>query len=292
MTETPFTAVPELLAVIGDPIAHSLSPPMHMAAIRALRLNYLYVACHVRPGGLRRFVDEVRRGKRLAGFNVTLPHKEKIIPLLSGVSPLAKVVGAVNTVYWKGGKLWGTNTDVDGFALSLKDLGVPLRKRTACVFGAGGASRAVLFALGRLGFGAVAVVNRTQRRASRLAEEMQDHFSACTFSAFAWETAVLAELFPRTDFFINTTSIGLEGESYPPLPFEKARPGAVACDILYTPRNTSFLACARSNGLRVQNGVKMFVAQGSLAFRLWTGRAAPSGVMEEVLRQACEEGAS
>jgi shikimate dehydrogenase len=290
MTETPFTAVPELLAVIGNPVAHSLSPAMHTAAIRALRLNYLYIACHVRPGGLRRFVDEVRRSKRLAGFNVTLPYKEKIIPLLSGISPLAKAVGAVNTVYWKGGKLWGTNTDVDGFAQSLKDLGVPLRKRAACVFGAGGASRAVLFALGRLGFETVAVINRTERRGARLSAEMQDHFSACTFSAFAWEDAVLKELFPRMNFFINTTSIGLEGEAYPPLPFEKARPDSVACDILYTPHNTSFLACARANGLRVQNGVKMFVAQGALAFRLWTGRTAPNGVMEAVVRKYGEGG--
>lgn len=274
---------PQLLCVIGDPIAHSLSPVMHQAAINALGLNYQYIACRVLPAELGDFVDDVRRTKRLAGFNVTLPHKETILPYLDEISELASRVGAVNTVYWQGNRLCGTNTDVAGFSYALESLGKSLSRKSACVLGAGGASRAIVYALGALGFSQVAVVNRTIEKAQALVESMSPHFPDTTLIASAWQHERLDSFVATSDFIINTTSIGLAGEPYPTLPFHRAKADAVACDIIYRPLLPPFLTQANASGLQCQNGMAMFIGQGQASFQLWTGQTPPVDVMEKAL---------
>lgn len=279
-----FSAVPKLLAVIGDPISHSLSPVMHQAAIDAAGLNYLYIACHVTPRKLATFVQTVRSERSLAGFNVTLPHKEKIIRHLDGITDVARAIGAVNTVYWKQDKLWGTNTDSLGFQQALLALKQPYKGKAACVFGAGGASRAIVYALEEFGFSRIILVNRTVKKARALAHAFASYFPKSHVDVLPWEFSVLQNVFSEIDYFINTTSIGLSGDSFPRLPFKVAKPSAVACDIIYRPARTPFLQLAHRHGLRCQNGMPMFIGQGAMAFKLWTGKSPDVQIMEEALQ--------
>ncbi|WP_088008060.1 shikimate dehydrogenase [Indiicoccus explosivorum] len=244
-------------AVIGDPIAHSLSPVMHEEWFRLHGIDASFIPIRVKPGELKLAVDAMKR-LGVSGFNVTLPFKQEIVPLLDELSPAAITMNAVNTVVCKDGRLYGTNTDGDGFVRSL-----PVLPKDAAILmvGAGGAARGITFALKRHGFGDITITNRTARRAEELAGS----------TGTGWITVRDAEeQLGKFDLIINTTSAGM-GDGALPMATGNLRSGASVCDIIYTPLETPLLRQAKDRGCSTQNGVGMFVHQGAIAFEEWTG---------------------
>lgn len=261
------------LAVLGHPIAHSLSPAMHAWALSALGLRGTYEALDTPPEALPERLQEVRRGYR--GVNLTVPLKKRALPLLDWVSPEARAIGAVNTVLSAEGHLLGFNTDAPGFLMALEAGGFPLRG-PALVLGAGGAGRAVAYALKGAGL-RVWVWNRTPERAQALAEEMG-------LEAVPLEAARAAYL------LVNATSVGLGDPGATPLPPELFPDEGVAVDLVYRPLWTRFLKEAKARGLGVQTGLPMLAWQGALAFRIWTGLLPDPVGMERVALGALGKG--
>ncbi len=262
-----------VLGILGHPVAHSLSPAMQEAALAARGLTGSYRLLDTPPEALARRLEEVRRGYR--GVNVTVPLKEAVLPLLDGVHPEARAIGAVNTVVNRGGRLIGHNTDAPGFLRSLEEAGV--RGRRALVLGAGGAARAVAYALKGAGW-EVGVHNRTRSRAEALAR------------AFGLEVVPL-EAARQADLVVNATSVGLDDPAATPLPAALFPPRGFAVDLVYRPLLTRFLAEAAAAGLGTVDGLGMLLWQGALAFELWTGERAPVGAMRAALRRALGAGA-
>ena len=260
------------LGILGHPVGHSLSPAMHEAALRELGIGGGYERLDTPPARLSERLREVRRGFR--GVNVTVPLKELVVPLLDGLSPAARAIGAVNTVVNEGGRLLGENTDAAGFLRSLEEAGVGGRR--AVVLGAGGAARAVVYALRGAGY-EVGIVNRTRARAEALAR---------AFGARVVGPADVRE----ADLVVNATSVGLGDPSATPLPAEFLPSSGFAVDLVYRPLRTRFLREAEERGLAVVDGLGMLLWQGVLAFELWTGREAPVEAMRRALASALTEG--
>ncbi|GAB5602496.1 shikimate dehydrogenase [Thermus sp. FJN-A] len=257
------------LAVLGHPVAHSLSPAMHRFALESLGLGGSYEALDTPLEALPERLGEVRRAYR--GANLTIPLKEAALGLLDWVSPEARAIGAVNTVLSVEGGLFGFNTDAPGFLAALKAGGIPLRG-PALVLGAGGAGRAVAWALREAGL-EVWVWNRTGERALALAAEFG-------LKAVPLERAKEARL------LVNATSVGLGDPGATPLPPELLPEEGAAVDLVYRPLWTRFLREAKARGLKVQTGLPMLAWQGALAFRIWTGLLPDPLGMEEAARRA------
>ncbi|OHX53550.1 shikimate dehydrogenase [Planococcus salinarum] len=247
-------------AVIGDPISHSLSPFMHETWFRENGLDASFIPVHVEPSDLKQAYEALLI-LGASGFNVTLPHKQAIIPLLGGIDDTAAAMDAVNTVVRSGKSFNGTNTDGDGFVKSLLTM-KPASDSRILLIGAGGAARGISFALKRGGFEDVTITNRTYRRAEELASETGS------------KPMMKAEAEHRLgdfDIIIQTTSVGLAEDEALPIGLQNVRPGSLAADIVYNPIETPFLKRAEEEGCRTLNGVGMFVYQGAIAFEKWTG---------------------
>lgn len=247
-------------AVIGDPIAHSLSPVMHETWFKENGIEASYIPVHAEPADLSAACDSLLL-LGASGFNVTLPHKQTIIPLLSGIDVTAGTMNAVNTVIRKDKGFVGINTDGDGFVQSLLTK-EPKRTAKILVIGAGGAARGICFALVRAGFGNIAITNRTYRRAQELAEATD---------ASAMTIADAEEQLGDFDIVIQTTSVGLAEDEALPLSISNLSSHALTADIVYNPIETPFLKAAEEKGCRTLSGVGMFVYQGAIAFEQWTG---------------------
>ncbi|MFD1030552.1 shikimate dehydrogenase [Metaplanococcus flavidus] len=247
-------------AVIGDPISHSLSPLMHDTWFKENGIDATFIPIHVEPSNLKQAFESLQT-LGVSGFNVTLPHKQAIIPLLDGVDDTASMMDAVNTVV-RGGKLYkGSNTDGDGFVESLLTTESSPDSKVLLI-GAGGAARGISFALKRRGFGDVTITNRTHRRAEELADESGS------------KSMVKAEAEKKLgdfDIIIQTTSVGLAENEALPISLQNIRAGTLAADIVYNPIKTPFLKVAEEKGCKTLNGVGMFVYQGAIAFEKWTG---------------------
>ena len=281
---TPADTAPRLVGVLGWPVGHSLSPAMHNAALRALKLDWRYLLLPVHPDQI---ADAVR-GLRALGFsgaNVTIPHKVAVYGLMDELTPEALAVGAVNTIIIRDGRFIGHNTDAYGFLTALTAAGYAPAERAALVLGAGGAARSVVFALARAG-AHVAVYNRTQERAQALAAGLAPHLPGADVQIVA--VAGLAAALRSADLVVNTTSVGMTGgPPGSPLPTgAQLRAGATVYDLIYTPRLTPFLRQARACGAQTIGGLGMLVHQGAQALTLWTGREAPVDVMERAARRA------
>ena len=241
------------LAVLGHPIAHSLSPELHTQWMEASGLFGRYEAVDVAPDALASVIDAMRRGE-WDGLNVTIPHKEAVIPYLDELDEAARRAGAVNTIYRKDGRLIGTNTDGAGLVEALN----PYTDWSGhvLVIGAGGAARGIVSALPTR---RVTIVNRTEARAVELAE------------AFDVTALPMADVdVSRFDVIIQTTSVGMQ-DGQTPLSLNGLRQNTVVCDIIYRPLMTPFLRDAVQRGAITVTGIAMFVGQGALAFERWTG---------------------
>ncbi len=262
-----------LYGVFGDPVAHSLSPVMHNSAFRHLGENGVYLAFRVTD--IPSAVVAIR-ALNLSGISVTIPHKVSILPLLDDVTPLARKIGAVNTVINRDGKLTGDNTDCRGAVRALLDATPVSRKRVA-VLGAGGAARAIGYGLMEEG-AAVTLVNRTIPRGEELAGEMRADF--CPLEDFSG----------GHDILVNTTSAGMTPYTDAmPVSSGLLDPDMVVMDIVYNPLETRLLAEARRRGCITVDGVAMFVYQGAIQFEMWTGRQAPLDVMRTAVLKALEQ---
>lgn len=283
----------KLYGVIGDPIGHSLSPVLHNAAFQAWGIPAVLLPWRIKPERLADFVAAARL-LPVAGACVTLPHKEKMLSLVDKPTPMARTVGAVNTLYWDGDELVGHNTDVEGFLQPLYTRGA---FPTALILGAGGAARAVLAGLLTLdGVTRVAVAARREEQARALVAGVQapkeEHAAPHTPPAvevIPWETRHDVD----ADLVINTTPVGMSGGNAPSTsPFTVFRSAGLAYDLIY--QNTPFLNAARAAGWNTLNGRDMFVAQGSAQFTLWTGfplpEAARAALDEAITRQTAERG--
>lgn len=273
----------KVVGVFGDPVEHSLSPSMHNAAFAALDLDWVYVPFHVKPEAL---CDAVRGVAALgmAGVNVTVPHKVRVMEHLDEIDDEARLIGAVNTIVNRSGRLVGYNTDGRGFLRSLKRQGGAEPKGARVVIlGAGGAAQAIACSLALHGAARVTVANRTRSKAEALADRISAHTSA---EGVSLEAKELAPKLAEADILVHTTSLGMypHHDVPPAVPPELLSPTTLVCDIVYTPRETSLIAAARSRGCRVVTGEGMLAYQGAIAFELWTGREAPEKVMLERLR--------
>ena len=268
------------LAVIGHPIKHSISPAMHQAALDALGVEARYERVEVAPDDLPAFVEELRGGE-WGGINVTVPHKEAVLPLLDEVTPEAAGIGAVNTVVVHGDRLIGNNTDGVGFLRALSDDGgFDPEGKVVALLGAGGAARAVLWSLVRSRTRVIRLFNRGLERAQRLAEAAQGWGEWTEVAVGSWgrDTEEWQELLSDCDLVINATSVGLLPEERP-LSAKAIPANALVMDLIYNPRPTRLLWDAARMGSRTLDGLPMLAYQGAAAFELWTGLKAPVGVM-------------
>ncbi len=272
--------------LLAYPAGHSLSPAMHNAAFAHLGLAARYEALEVRPEALA-LVAATLRSDEVLGANVTIPHKEAVIPFLDGVDETAARIGAVNTVVNRGGRLTGYNTDAPGFGRALAEAGLALQGRRALLLGAGGSARAVAYALLRAGVSCLGVYNRSAERAEALAGDFAALGPVHALEAGALEGAVLA-----ADLLINTTAVGMVRASRDPdaspLPPGVLPERGFVCDLVYRPAKTRLLREAEEAGLRTQNGLPMLVYQGAEAFGRWTGREPPVAVMMAAALTALE----
>ena len=269
------------LGLIGDPVAHSLSPAIQGAALAALGLEATYELWPTPATELPARVAALRAPDVL-GANVTVPHKLAVMDLLDAVSPLARRAGAVNTIVHQDGRLAGDNTDVHGFATSLLAACPNAGVRPALVLGAGGAARAVVLALEAMGVTRITVANRNPARAERLAADL----APTPLRVVAADEATLRRELVRVALLINATSLGWHpGET--PLPLDLLAvlaPNCFVVDLTY--RDTDLLVAARARGLRTLDGLPMLVHQGARALELWTGRQAPLAVMLDAAARA------
>lgn len=273
-----------VLGVIGNPISHSLSPVMHNAALAEMGADYVYVAFAIAAENLAAALAGFAAiGVR--GFNITLPHKQTVMPLLSEISPEAQAVGAVNTVWHTGSGWAGTNTDVAGFLAPLQALNQQWEGAQAVVLGNGGAARAVVAGCAQLGLAKVQVVGRSSERLQAFQHSWQDSPIRPPLAVHSWEA--LPELLPQADLVVNTTPLGMHPHAgVSPLEqaeLEGVRAGAIAYDLIYTPRPTRFLALAAQQGLKTIDGLEMLVQQGAAALEIWLQEPAPVNTMRQSL---------
>ncbi|MBC7327104.1 shikimate dehydrogenase [bacterium] len=272
----PIDATTKVVGVIGYPISHSLSPQMHNSAFLHLGLNYVYLAWEVEPSNLKLAIDGVR-GLGIVGLNVTIPHKEKVGEYLDELSEEARMVGAVNTILNKNGKLVGFNTDVEGFR---RALGCSVKDKKVVVLGAGGAGRAVVFALIKDGASCI-ILNRTEEKARDLAEKFK---GIGEVMADKLTPSALKRAMQEADILVNATSLGMKGESIEGIE-DALREDILVMDLVYNPRETPLLRIAKEKGARVVEGWRMLLHQGAYSFEIWTGKKAPLDVMENVLQK-------
>lgn len=274
----------KLLGVIGHPIAHSLSPIMHNAAIAALGVDSVYLPLPIAPQDFAVGIAGLA-AIGLQGFSITIPHKQAIIPFLAEVSDIAQAVGAVNTV-WRTDQGWqGTNTDVQGFLAPLHHYEWDWSQRVAVVLGAGGAARAVVAGCAQLGCAAVQVVGRNPQKLEAFRQSWEKSPLAVNLTVHAWDT--LSSLLPHADLLVNSTPIGMHpyGKESP---LENAmlphlRSHTIAYDLIYTPRPTPFLRQAQQQGAIAIDGIEMLVHQGAAALEIWLQQPAPIEVMRQAL---------
>ncbi|WP_026072522.1 shikimate dehydrogenase [Nodosilinea nodulosa] len=277
------TGTTRLLGVIGDPIAHSLSPVMHNAALAELGIDAVYVAFPVASGGLEAAIAGFA-ATGVKGFSVTIPHKQSIVPLLTELTVEAQAVGAVNTV-WRTERGWaGTNTDVAGFIAPLKAR-LDWSGKTALVLGNGGAARAVVAGCGQLGFAAVEVVGRNLEKLTNFEQSWANSPLHQSLTIHGWDS--LSARLPNADLLVNTTPIGMHTTAkQAPLTaqdLDLLPDHALVYDLIYTPRPTHLLALAAQRGLSVIDGLEMLVQQGATALEIWLQRPAPVATMRQAL---------
>lgn len=280
------------LGVIGYPLKRSLSPAFQQAALDHLRLDIVYEAWPTPEDALRTRTTTLR-SPAVLGANVTIPHKEAVIPMLDETDELSRRVGAVNTIVNSEGRLSGHNTDVAGFMRALRDDGgCDPEGRRAVIAGAGGAARAVVAGLLEAQAAAVTVINRTLSRANRLVDDLRPLATGSELRALPEMYASWAAVMGSCDLLVNCTSAGSVGfEKDSPVPFDLIRASMLVYDLVYDPAETALIVAARERGARVLGGLPMLVYQGAASFELWTGQQAPLDVMFDAARTALTAGA-
>ncbi|HLF89806.1 MAG TPA: shikimate dehydrogenase [Anaerolineales bacterium] len=278
------------LGLIGYPLSHSLSPKLHNAALKSLGLDGEYCLYAIPPSEeneLKELLETVRSGE-IHGLNVTIPHKQTVIPYVDELTPTAQAVGAVNTIYFRDGKLIGDNTDAPGFLADLKQflVNIPYSefRKNALVLGAGGSARAVVYALLQDGWQITLAARRPEQ-----AKSLADNLSQNSISNIQYPISIIqfpiSNLESPFSLIVNTTPLGMTPNvNNSPWPTDFPFPeNAAVYDLVYNPRETLLVSNARAAGLPATTGVGMLIEQAALAFEIWTGREAPRDVMRDAV---------
>jgi shikimate dehydrogenase len=285
--------VTQLISVIGYPLKHSISPDFQQAALDYYKLDIHYEAREVAVADLLSTIIQLRRPQNL-GANITVPYKEEVLHLIDEVDDFANLVGAVNTIVNRDGKLVGFNTDAHGFLKALRDDASfePENKR-AIVLGAGGAAHAVAFALLQEKVSSLIISNRSLEKAGHLADSLArqatNNKTNTDISAVLWQGSKLAETLQSCQLIVNCTTLGMKSSSYEeesPLTSDLIPKDALVYDLVYNPSETPLLRLAKEAGADTIGGLPMLVYQGADSFKIWTGREAPLDIMFSAARQA------
>lgn len=276
-----------LLGLIGYPIKQTLSPMMHNVAAQLMNLDYMYLPFPLHHSDLK---DGILGLKTLGfrGFNVTIPHKETVTKYLTSLSEEASIIGAVNCVVIEDGNLIGYNTDALGIYETLQPFTAEIQGNEVAIFGAGGASRAAIYTLIRhFKPSKIHLINRTSQRAESLMNYFVTNMRFNDITVHDLFPPDIASVIAKSALVINTTSLGMHPETED-TPFEHTggfKKGQIVFDMVYNPSNTKFLSMAKAEGAVAIDGIKMFVAQGSRSFELWTGQKMPEQEIYDTLQK-------
>lgn len=273
----------KLVGLLGYPLKHSYSPLMQNKAFEALGFNCLYLPIEVKEEDLGHVVKGMAK-MNFAGFNITIPHKVNIMKYLDETDELAAIIGAVNTVTIKEGRLKGYNTDGIGFLRSIElEKGISIRDKKVFILGSGGAAKGIALTFAYEGAREIVICNRTYDKAVQLAENINSKVRKCS-QAIPMSISHMQEALANTDILINTTSVGMTPHIEEiPLEPQLLKSRMLVCDIVYNPLKTKLLLEAEKAGCDTVNGLGMLAYQGAEAFKLWTGVEAPVQTMQEVL---------
>jgi len=266
-------------AVIGDPIDHSLSPNIHNAAFRSLNLDSTYIAYRIPKGDLAAGIESLKAIK-IAGFNVTIPHKIEMIKYLDVLDENCNLIGAVNTVSNDDGVLKGYNTDMIGFLDPIKKRNLTIKDTQVILLGAGGAARAIVAAMVKEKAGKITIVNRTMENAIKLAEFAEKIGGNADIVSVQKANELIADY----KFIINSTSIGMKNERwYHSISTENIGKDSIVYDIVYQPINTDLVKKSKENGATVIYGYEMLLSQAASAFKIWHKIEPPYDAMKKAL---------
>jgi shikimate dehydrogenase len=273
----------KLVGLLGNPLGHSFSPAMHNRAFETLGLNFFYLPIEVTADDLSTVAAGIAK-MNFAGYNITIPHKIRIMECLDAIDPLAQAIGAVNTVTLQAGRATGYNTDGEGYVRSLEtEAGIAVQGKRLLIVGCGGATRAIAMTLASRGARKILIANRTEQKAHDLVGEVNAKVRPCS-EVVTMQRAALAAALKQADVLINTTSVGMHPhEDRMPIEEDLIPGGIVVSDIVYNPMRTRLLKAAEAKGCRIVTGLGMLVYQGAEGFRMWTGVEPPVDEMFAVV---------
>lgn len=277
----------KIIGIIGKNIKNSLSPLFHNQIIPKYSLNFCYLPFQVAETDLGKAIQGIK-ALNIRGVNITFPHKEKAIEFLDKVEKSARRIGAVNTIVNNKGFLTGYNTDVIGFKKSLQEDGkFIIKEKKAVILGAGGAARAVVYALLEEAIEEICIFNRTLEKAKKIKQNLSSFFPKSRISVFYLEGEDLKDKIEKAHLLVNATSLGMPPRvDNTPLPDEKLfHPNLLVYDLIYHPARTLFLRQAERAGAKIINGLPMLVYQGIESFYLWTGLKPEGKEVSEIVRQ-------
>ncbi|WP_231040090.1 shikimate dehydrogenase [Pectinatus cerevisiiphilus] len=264
-----YTGKTKNLGVIGYPIHHSLSPVIQNTVLQSMELDYAYIAMPVKENELESAVKGLK-ALNFSGFNVTIPHKINIIKYLDEIDGAASLIGAVNTVLIKNDRLYGYNTDYEGFLSAFQAKKFSLKNINGLILGAGGAARAVVYGLLKVGVGSLCIAARNVVKAQKLVDDFKKmgNIKACD-----WADVSVNEILQKADLLVNTTPLGMypNVDKMPPVDMSILSSKAIVYDVIYTPEKTKFLIEAEKYGHVVLNGEYMLAGQGAAALKKWIG---------------------
>ena len=278
----------KILCIIGNPIEHSMSVNMHNAAIQKLGLDYVYVAFNVLPNDLPNAINGLR-SLNIKGASVTIPHKISAMKYLDKIEPMAKNIGAINTIKNENGILIGRNTDGEGFLKSIKESGYNLNNKNIVLLGAGGAARACAFYLAKEVAG-ISIINRSNKKMNDLILKLQSKYEIPIKGINLSKSEDIKKEIEISDMLVNTTPIGMHPNiNESPIKQPWLHPNLFVVDIVYSPIQTKLLQEASSIGCKVLSGVDMLVNQGIIAFKWWTGVSPDKKLMKKVVLEELKE---
>lgn len=278
----------KLVILLGNPLGHSISPPMHNRVFEKLGIDYCYMPVEVNEKNLAKVFSGLSK-MNTAGFNVTIPHKMGIIELLDELDPLAATIGAVNTITIKNGKTKGYNTDGEGFVRSLEEEAkISVKGKQIYIIGCGGASRAIAMTLAYYGAEKIFLQNRTTAKAEKLANEINFKIHPCT-TVVGPSLADQKEAIASCDVLINGTNLGMHpNEDVSPIDESLITPHLIVADIVYNPLMTKLLNTAKARGCKIVPGLGMLIYQGAAAFKLFTDHEPLIEEMSDVVHTIME----
>ncbi len=268
----------KVYGIFGYPVKHSKSPTFQTAAFQHLGINAVYVPFEVNPENLQKAVESLKILK-IAGVNITIPHKENVIQYVNEISEEVKIIKAANTIKNIDGYLIAYNTDWYGFIEGLKEINPDIERKKVLLIGAGGSSRAVIYGLLKENVDKIYLANRTVEKAIKILNEFKNHFKVVDQIIEPTALSEIEKVINDADIVINTTSIGLNDEDFPLFNYDLLSPKHTVVDIIY--KETKLLKAAKERGCKYQNGYPMLIYQGSKSFEIWTGQKAPINVMKK-----------